>query len=814
MRVPSSFVRFTGAVGLVHLLLATVPHYADAEGGTWPPIGQLAGGPPRNIAVQGDYAYLAVDSAMTVIDISSPSQPQQVGYCDTPYDDHTGVVVAGDYAYVVDYYAGLRVISVADPTNPVEVGHCDMRAARQVVVVGDYAYLIADGLRVISVADPVNPVEVGYYNTDGYAKDLAVVGDHAYVALAHYAGDAMLVISVADPANPVEVGRWDADREPGVHHEPYAVAAAGDYAYFIFFTYSSRYVLAVISVADPANPVEVSRIEADYTVQVTLAGDYAYLVQPKAGLGIISVADPANPVAVGHYETPGSSHSGTSGVAVAGDYAYVADWIHGLRVISVADPANPVEVGWYETPCWAGSAAAAGDYAYLMSDGLRVISVANPTDPMEVGYCKTPGGDMVLVGDYAYVAAGSSGLRVISVADPARPSEVSRYYTGGYGPYAVAVAGDYAYVTGGGLRVISVADPANPFEVGRCTLATSGSEVAVAGDYAYLAGEGAGVVVVWVADPANPLGVIPYDTPGSVRDVVWADDYLYVADGDAGLRVISVADPPNPVDVGWCDTPGTACEVALAGDYAYVADGDAGLRVISVADPADPVEVAYWDTPGGACSVAVGEDTVCLADHGWGFLVFPLLGFSDVQIDDWAVWEIGACVAAGIVEGYDGGLYCPQTSVTRGQMAVYVSRALAGGDENVPGFAGSPSFGDVTRWHWASDYVEYALSQNVVTGYEDGLYHPEYEVTRDQMAVYVARALVAPSGEAGLADYIPADPRNFPDVPSDFWSYTHIEYCVENGVVQGYEDGYYHPEIVVTRDQMAVYVARAFGLGS
>jgi hypothetical protein len=80
------------------------------------------------------------------------------------------------------------------------------------------------------------------------------------------------------------------------------------------------------------------------------------------------------------------------------------------------------------------------------------------------------------------------------------------------------------------------------------------------------------------------------------------------------------------------------------------------------------------------------------------------------------------------------------------------------------------------------------------------------------MAVYVARALVAPTGEAALADYVPADARNFPDVPSDFWAYTHIEYCVENGVVQGHLDGYYHPEYIVTRDQMGVYVARAFGL--
>jgi hypothetical protein len=186
--------------------------------------------------------------------------------------------------------------------------------------------------------------------------------------------------------------------------------------------------------------------------------------------------------------------------------------------------------------------------------------------------------------------------------------------------------------------------------------------------------------------------------------------------------------------------------------------------------------------------------------------------FDDVPLDFWAYSQTKGCVDAGIVSGYDDGLYHPDWPVTRDQMAVYISRALAGGDDNVPDFTDTPTFPDVDETHWALDYVEYAVEQGVVGGYEDGTYQPDNPVTRDQMAVYVARALVAPSGEAGLADYVPADPRNFPDVPDGFWSYRHVEYCVENGVVAGYEDGYYHPEITVTRDQMAVYVARAFNL--
>ena len=130
-----------------------------------------------------------------------------------------------------------------------------------------------------------------------------------------------------------------------------------------------------------------------------------------------------------------------------------------------------------------------------------------------------------------------------------------------------------------------------------------------------------------------------------------------------------------------------------------------------------------------------GSDTEIKTDY-------VTVRFTDVAEDYWACEEILACVDAGIVSGYEDGCYHGDWPVTRDQMAVYVSRALADGDENVPEFTGAPTFPDVPEGFWALDYVEYAVSQNVVGGYDDGTYHPEYEVTRDQMAVYVARSLV------------------------------------------------------------------------
>jgi hypothetical protein len=100
----------------------------------------------------------------------------------------------------------------------------------------------------------------------------------------------------------------------------------------------------------------------------------------------------------------------------------------------------------------------------------------------------------------------------------------------------------------------------------------------------------------------------------------------------------------------------------------------------------------------------------------------------------------------------------------------------------------------------------------VVTGYPDGTYQPAVAVDRGQMAVFVARAMMVPSEAITLGGYQPPATPSFGDVPPDFWSYKHVEYIKSREIVTGYPDGLYHPERVCTRDQMAVYVAKAFAL--
>ena len=211
----------------------------------------------------------------------------------------------------------------------------------------------------------------------------------------------------------------------------------------------------------------------------------------------------------------------------------------------------------------------------------------------------------------------------------------------------------------------------------------------------------------------------------------------------------------------------------------------------------------------GSCWVAdrATREIIHLVIPGWQASLFY-----DVPWYHWSFDAVGACSAANIVKGYDDGLYHPEGQITRDQMAVYVARALVSpsGDAAIPDPTPPPAFSDVPPTHWAYKHIEYAVSQNVVQGYEDGTYGPDITLDRGQMAVFIARAMVAPGGDAAIPEPVP--PATFPDVASTFWGYKQVEYCVGQDVVKGYDDGLYHPDYPCTRDQMAVYIARAFGL--
>jgi hypothetical protein len=131
--------------------------------------------------------------------------------------------------------------------------------------------------------------------------------------------------------------------------------------------------------------------------------------------------------------------------------------------------------------------------------------------------------------------------------------------------------------------------------------------------------------------------------------------------------------------------------------------------------------------------------------HGSSYVPPPATGavFNDVPANYWAAAWIEQLAAEGITGGCGGGNYCPEYSITRDQMAVFLLRARYGSG-HVPPPASGAVFGDVPASYWAAGWIEQLAAEGITGGCGNGNYCPTGPVTRDQMAVFLQRVFNLP----------------------------------------------------------------------
>lgn len=109
--------------------------------------------------------------------------------------------------------------------------------------------------------------------------------------------------------------------------------------------------------------------------------------------------------------------------------------------------------------------------------------------------------------------------------------------------------------------------------------------------------------------------------------------------------------------------------------------------------------------------------------------------FSDVSSNDEASGFIAAAAEAKLIEGYPDGTYRPDETITRGEMAIILSKLFI-----VP-FRAEVTFTDVTPNMQAYEPVQQLLAANIIVGYPDNTFRPEETVTRGQFSAFLARGL-------------------------------------------------------------------------
>ncbi|MEO8356949.1 MAG: S8 family serine peptidase [Chloroflexota bacterium] len=227
-------------------------------------------------------------------------------------------------------------------------------------------------------------------------------------------------------------------------------------------------------------------------------------------------------------------------------------------------------------------------------------------------------------------------------------------------------------------------------------------------------------------------------------------------------------------------------------------DQNGGLITGLESERPDNISAQFW---GGTLQLHLALDNI----------INPT--FTDVPFTHMFWKYIEAFYDAGITTGCSQSpkKYCPLNNVTRGEMAVFVERAM-GNYSPTPNPTGMFTDLPYPGLEFFTPFIEEFYNDGITTGCTMNplKYCPQNYVTRGEMAVFIERAL-------GNFTPTPNPTGMFADVPyagqpASFQAF--IEEFYNDGITTGCAVNplKYCPQNKVTRQEMAVFIVRAFGI--
>ncbi len=278
---------------------------------TW--LGEVEADSAIAVAIQGSFAYVAAgESGLRVMDVYDPETPYQAGIYDTD-GIAVDVALSSDYAYVADTWNGLRVVNVSNPNLPYEESFYQTDGWAYGVAISrssHYAYVAQEtfGLVMldISALPPAPPSFVGDCPIPGAAWSVAAPSSdmdehYAYVASGEIGGLAVVDVLPSSPDFMTVVGFYDT---PG-YAEEVALSWDDHYAY-VADGYAG---VEVFDVSTPTPSLMGPPFDtgdwANGVVECRSRELVVYIADQYAGLRVVDFTNPATPVELGFYDTPG-----------------------------------------------------------------------------------------------------------------------------------------------------------------------------------------------------------------------------------------------------------------------------------------------------------------------------------------------------------------------------------------------------------------------------------------------------------------------------------------------------------------------------
>ncbi|MEW9698163.1 S-layer homology domain-containing protein [Paenibacillus sp. SI8] len=169
------------------------------------------------------------------------------------------------------------------------------------------------------------------------------------------------------------------------------------------------------------------------------------------------------------------------------------------------------------------------------------------------------------------------------------------------------------------------------------------------------------------------------------------------------------------------------------------------------------------------------------------------LELSDIK-GHWAETNIRELIKSGAIDGYPKGTFSPEKSITRAEFASVLVKAFKLQEKSGKGFADTAN-------HWAKKSIETAAAYEIVSGYSVSTFGPDDLITREQMAVMIAKAAKLPAASSNKTF---ADSAEISD-----WAKASVASAVANSIVNGYENGAFKPNANATRAEAVTVIVKA-----
>ncbi|QHW31782.1 PQQ-binding-like beta-propeller repeat protein [Paenibacillus rhizovicinus] len=178
----------------------------------------------------------------------------------------------------------------------------------------------------------------------------------------------------------------------------------------------------------------------------------------------------------------------------------------------------------------------------------------------------------------------------------------------------------------------------------------------------------------------------------------------------------------------------------------------------------------------------------------------PATPFTDIA-GNWASADIAKAYESGITKGYTDGTFKPNASITRSEFTVMLMKGLKVSGDNTP-----LTFKDAGKIEaWAAPSVAAAVKLGIISGYSDGTFKPQANITHAEMIAMVVKASGLPTTADAATSY--ADDALVPA-----WAREAIAVAGKYSLLGGLQDNRFQPSAKATRAEAAAAIVRMLAI--